>query len=166
VSDTVSSDREVCNSLLVFQYNTYLLIYILFYHFCIYLHMYTLFGQYNTYLLIYILFYHFYIYLHMYTLLGPSAPLVPPQQNLFWPLVLLFCWRENTGVDKKDKAFLLVWEKDSSTERFLVLLPHIRVLQPSLVHLCRKSSLHASPLPIVASASLRLQYSLLYTFKF
>jgi hypothetical protein len=68
-----------------------------------------------------------------------------------------------TWDNKKDIAFLLVWDKDSSTERFLELLPGTCVLQPKLVHLCQTSSLHSSPLPIVASASLRLLYSLFYS---
>jgi hypothetical protein len=41
------------------------------------------------------------------------------------------------------------------------LLPCTSVLQPTLVHLCQTSSLLPGPLPIVASASLRLLYSLL-----
>jgi hypothetical protein len=32
-------------------------------------------------------------------------------------------------------AFMLVWDKDSYTGRFLVLFPYIYVLQPQLVHL-------------------------------
>jgi hypothetical protein len=35
----------------------------------------------------------------------------------------------------KDIAFLLVWDKDSHTERFIVLLLCTCVLQPILVHL-------------------------------
>jgi hypothetical protein len=69
----------------------------------------------------------------------------------------LFYWREN----KKDIVFLLVWDKDSYTERFLALLPCTCVMQPTLVHLCQTSSLLSGPLPIVAWASLRLLYSLL-----
>jgi hypothetical protein len=63
---------------------------------------------------------------------------------------------------KKDIAFLLVWDKDSYTERFLELLPCTCLFNPHLVHLYQTSSLLASPLPILASASLRLLYSLLY----
>jgi hypothetical protein len=55
---------------------------------------------------------------------------------------------------------LLVWDKGSYTERFLVLLPCICVLQSTLVHLYHTSLLLPSPLPIVASANLRLLYSL------
>jgi hypothetical protein len=57
---------------------------------------------------------------------------------------------------------LIVWDKDSYTERFLVLLPCTSVLQPTLVHLCQTSSPLLGPLPIVASANLRLLYFLLY----
>jgi hypothetical protein len=52
---------------------------------------------------------------------------------------------------------------DSYTERFLVLLPCTSVLQPTLVHLYQTSSLIPGPLPVVAFASLRLLYSLLYS---
>jgi hypothetical protein len=44
-----------------------------------------------------------------------------------------------------------------------VLLPCIYVLQPKLVHLYQSSSLLPSPLPMLASASLRLLYSLLFS---
>jgi hypothetical protein len=44
-----------------------------------------------------------------------------------------------------------------------VLFPCIWVLQSKLVHLYQTSSLLPSPLPIVHSASLRLQYSFLYS---
>jgi hypothetical protein len=63
----------------------------------------------------------FYIYLHVYP--PPhSSSLSPPtipasEQNLFCPLVLQFCWREIIGNSKKDTVFLLVWDKDSYTER-------------------------------------------------
>jgi hypothetical protein len=60
-------------------------------------------------------------------------------------------------------VFLLVWGKDSYIERFLVLLPCTCVLQSTLVHLCRTCSLLPGPLPIVASASLRLLYLLHYS---
>jgi hypothetical protein len=53
---------------------------------------------------------------------------------------------------------LRVWNKNSYTERFLVLLPCTCVLQPTLVHLCQTSLLLLGPLPIVASASLKLLY--------
>jgi hypothetical protein len=42
------------------------------------------------------------------------------------------------------------------------LLPCTYVLQPALVHLYQTSSLLPSSLPIVASASLKLLYSLFY----
>jgi hypothetical protein len=43
------------------------------------------------------------------------------------------------------------------------LFPCTCVLQPILAHLYQTSSLLPSPLPTVASASLRLLYSLLYS---
>jgi hypothetical protein len=56
--------------------------------------------------------------------------------HLFWAEpVLQFCRRENMRDTKKDIAFLLVWDKDSYTERLLVLLPCTCVLQPGLIHL-------------------------------
>jgi hypothetical protein len=110
-------------------------------------------------------FYRFYIYLHVHTLFGPHTPLSHPPtctHNLIRPLILQFCWRENIG-DNKDIAFLLAWDKDSSTERFLVLLACTCVLWPIFVLLYQTPSLVPSSLPIVALASLRLFYSLLYS---
>jgi hypothetical protein len=60
-------------------------------------------------------------------------------------------------------AFLLIWDRDSYIGRFLVLFPCIYVLQPKLVHPYQFSSLLPSPLPIVASASLRSLCLLLYS---
>jgi hypothetical protein len=57
---------------------------------------------------------------------------------------------------------LLVWDKGSYIETFLLLLPCTCVLQSTLVHLYQTSSLLPGLLPIVASANLRLLYSLLY----
>jgi hypothetical protein len=76
-----------------------------------------------TYLFFFLSFfyYHLYIFLHVYTLLGPSPSFPCPntsRKTLFHSL-LWFCWRKNMGVNKKDIAFLLVWDKDSYTERFL-----------------------------------------------
>jgi hypothetical protein len=99
----------------------------------------------------------------VYTLFGPPPPPPTSWQSLFCPLVLWFCQRENIGDNKKDIVFILVWDKDSYTERFLVLLPCTCELQPTLVHFYQTSSLLPGPLPIVASASLRLLYFLLYS---
>jgi hypothetical protein len=60
-------------------------------------------------------------------------------------------------------VFLLVWDKDSYTERLLALLPRTCVLQPTLIHLYQTSSIFLSLLPIVAFASLKLLYLLLYS---
>jgi hypothetical protein len=57
-------------------------------------------------------------------------------------------------------VYLLIWDKDIYTGWFFVLFPCICVLEPTLVHLYQTSSLLPSPLPIVASASLRLLYFL------
>jgi hypothetical protein len=50
----------------------------------------------------------------------PSTPLAS-RQNLFLPL-LQFHWREDISNNKKDIAFLLVWDKGSYTERFLAFM--------------------------------------------
>jgi hypothetical protein len=60
--------------------------------------------------------------------------------------------------NKKDEAFLLVWDKDSYAERFLALLSCTSVLQPELIHLYQTSSLLPGHLPIVTSVVLRLLY--------
>jgi hypothetical protein len=70
---------------------------------------------------------------------------------------------EKTWDNKKCITFLLVWDKDSYTERFLALLPCTCVLQPELVHLYQTYSLLPSHLPMGTSVSLRLLYSLLYS---
>jgi hypothetical protein len=102
---------------------------------------------------------HFFIHLPLL----PTLPAHPPfWKNMFCPLVLWFCWRENIGDNKKDTEFLLVWDKDSYTERFLALFPCTYVLHSTLVHLCQTTSLLLGPLPILRCASLRLLSLLLY----
>jgi hypothetical protein len=64
---------------------------------------------------------------------------------------------------RKNILFLLVWDKNSNTEIFLVLLLHICILQSILVHFYHNSSLLSRLLPIVASVSFRLLFSLLYS---
>jgi hypothetical protein len=98
----------------------------------------------------------------VYIIWATSHPPPPLRQNLFYPLVLLFCWK-NTFKIKRKTAFSLIWGEDSYTGRFLVLFPCICVLQPIMVHLCETSSLLPSLLPIAASANLRLLYLLLYS---
>jgi hypothetical protein len=57
------------------------------------------------------------LYPPLHPLLTPSHhPPLTSGQNLFCPLVLQFCWRENVRDNKKGIAFLLVWDKDSYTE--------------------------------------------------
>jgi hypothetical protein len=82
-----------------------------------------------------------------------------PGKTCFPSFLILL--KRNIGDNKKDIAFLLVWDKDSNTERFLALLPYTCVLQPTMVHLCQTFSLLPGPFPIVASASLRWLYLLL-----
>jgi hypothetical protein len=84
----------------------------------------------------------------------------PPQtsiRNFSYLLFSNFLKRKHRD-NKKDIAFLLLWDKDSYTERCLLLLPCTCVLQPTLVHLYQTSSLLPSPLPTVASVILRLLY--------
>jgi hypothetical protein len=87
---------------------------------------------------------------------SPSSHPLTSRQNLFCPL-LQFCWREKYTIIRKT-AFLLVWHKDSDTEKFLALLPCTYVLQPELVHFYQTSSVLPGHIPIVISVSLRLLY--------
>jgi hypothetical protein len=84
----------------------------------------------------------------------------PSRKNLFHPLVLWFCWRENINYNKKNIAFLLV--EIRYTERFLLLLPCTCVLQPELINLYQTSSLLPGYLSIATSVSLSLLYLLFY----
>jgi hypothetical protein len=84
--------------------------------------------------------------------LGHLSPLLPHFQAE--PGILQFCWRENISDNKKDIAFLLVWDKDSYTERLHA-------------HVCYNAHwiIFATSWPpshMVTSASLRLLYLLLY----
>jgi hypothetical protein len=93
------------------------------------------------------------------------ATSLPPAsgRNLFHHLVLWLCRRKNIKDNKKNMVVLLVRDKESYTERFLALLPCTCVLQLTLVLLYQTSSLFPYPFPIVALASLRLLYLLLYS---
>jgi hypothetical protein len=104
--------------------------------------------------------FYFIVFIHMCIHCLGQLPSPSTKQNLFHPLVSNFI--EEKRDNEKDIAFLLVWDKDSYTKRFLVLLPCTCVLQSTLVHLYQTSSLLPSPLPLVAFASLRLLYLLLY----
>jgi hypothetical protein len=68
------------------------------------------------------------LYIVWATLALLLLPVPGSRLNLFCSLVLWFCWRDNIG-NNKDIAFLLVWDEDSYTERFLALLPCTCVLQ-------------------------------------
>jgi hypothetical protein len=88
----------------------------------------------------------------------PSSPTpLTSRQNLFCPF-LQFCWRVDISKNKKDILFLLVWDKDSYTERFLAFLLCTSVLQPEFIHLSQTSSLLLGHLPILTSVILRLLY--------
>jgi hypothetical protein len=50
-----------------------------------------------------------------------SLPYTPTSgHNLFFPL-LWFCWRENIGDNKKDRVFLLVWDRDIPSIAFMYM---------------------------------------------
>jgi hypothetical protein len=111
-------------------------------------------------------------FLHVHKLFGT---LHSPPHHLKAENVPPSCYsillKKNIKDNKKIMAFLLVWDKDCYTGRFFMLFPCIWVLKPKLVHLYQTSSLLPSPLPIMASASLRLLYLFLSvrkptTFKF
>jgi hypothetical protein len=80
------------------------------------------------------------------------------RQKLFCTPLLWFCRRKKIKGNKKNMAFLLIWDEHSYTERFLVLFPCMYVLQPKLVNLYQSSSLLPRPL-----SSLRLIYSFQYS---
>jgi hypothetical protein len=94
---------------------------------------------------------------------SPTLP-SPPGRTCSTLLSSDFVEEKHIKDDKKNIAFLLVWDKDSYIGRFLLLFPCTCVLQPQLIHLKQTSSLLPSPLPIVAIvASLRLLYLFLYS---
>jgi hypothetical protein len=102
---------------------------------------------------------HFCIYLHVYTLFVPP-PLFPPVP-LFcseaWGVVLQFCRRKNIKDNKKNMVFLLVWDKDSYTE-----IPSIASMLMCVTtqtgSFYQSSSLLPSPLPIAAWFCLEVQW--------
>jgi hypothetical protein len=56
---------------------------------------------------------HFWVISHACLSHPPFAPIsLASRQNLFCPFLQL-CWREDLSNNKKDIAFLLVWDKDS-----------------------------------------------------
>jgi hypothetical protein len=75
------------------------------------------------------------------TFLSPLPTPLTSRQSL-----LQFCWRADISNNKKDIAFLLIWGKDSYTERFLAVLPCTCVLQHKLIHFYQTSSLFPSHL--------------------
>jgi hypothetical protein len=125
--------------------------------------------QYNSFLkIIYLLFKFYFIVLHILTcayIIWATIHLPASGQKLFRPLVLSFCWRKNITVNKKNTAFLLVWDKDRYTGRFFVLFlckymcihtyvyTYIRMYVyictyiPKLVHLYQTCLLLPSPFP-------------------
>jgi hypothetical protein len=63
----------------------------------------------------------------------PVVPTLPLGQELFHPPVLWFCRREKRKGKKKNMTLLLIWDKDSYIENFLVIFPLIYVLYHQLV---------------------------------
>jgi hypothetical protein len=105
-----------------------------------------------------IIFFKFYfiVFTFIYMCTHYLGHLPPPTPGRTCSTLLFsdFVEEKNINDNKKTMAFCY-------TGRFLVLFPCIYVLQPTLVHLYQISSLLSSPLPIMASASLRLLYLLL-----
>jgi hypothetical protein len=123
---------------------------------------------------------HLFICAHIVWAIPTSCPhplllpltLLAFRQNLFCPL-LQFCWREDISNSKKDIVFLLVWDKDSCTERFLVLLPYTCVLQLKLAYLPDPFTTSQSPshsdlcrFKVTILATLQWAYQTLSSFWF
>jgi hypothetical protein len=96
----------------------------------------------------------------VYTLFVPPSPTPDCQAEPVPPSCSLILLKRKHKREWERHIIFLLWDEGSYTERFLALLPCTCVLQPTLVHLYQTSSLVPGPLPIVASASLRLLYSL------
>jgi hypothetical protein len=106
-----------------------------------------------------------FIYSYVHTLFGtflppcPQCPPTPPTPSLpgrGCSALFSNFDEEKTSNNKEDIEVLLVWDKDSYSERFLALLPCTCVLQPKLIHLCLTSSLLPSHLPILTSVSFKI----------
>jgi hypothetical protein len=118
------------------------------------------------------LFYFFFILLfsHLLTcvyIVWATSSLLPCYQaEPVPPSCSLILLKKNIRDNKKDIAFFssLRWRQlyREIPRQLYRLLPCICVWQCTLVHLYQTSLLLHSPIPIVASASLRLLYSLLY----
>jgi hypothetical protein len=91
----------------------------------------------------------FIIFTFTYMCIHCLCPLPPPLpssgQNLFYPL-LWFCWRDNIRDNKKDTAFLLVWDKDSSSEVPSIASRHLCIATHMVYHY-QTSLLLLGPLP-------------------
>jgi hypothetical protein len=85
------------------------------------------------------LFYCFHIYSHVIQLLGPTL-LSSLHPGRTCSTLSFSNFAEEKNIKDNKTAFLLVWDKDSYTERFLALLPCTCVLQPMLVHLYQTST--------------------------
>jgi hypothetical protein len=88
------------------------------------------FPLYNYILTLLLIFYFYFILLFLHLLTCIDIIWATPACPSFWAepipsLVLQFCWRENIKDNKKSIAFLLVWDKGSYTEAFLVLFPYM-----------------------------------------
>jgi hypothetical protein len=118
-------------------------------HFCIYIHVYTLFAPYSS---------SYPIPCHLLPPTGANHS--PPP----WTEPVPHNFEEKNIKDKtRNMTFLLVWDKDSYAGSFLELFPCICVLQPQLIHLFQSSLLLPSLLPMVTLASLKFLYLFLYS---
>jgi hypothetical protein len=79
-------------------------------------------------------FLHFYTCIYIictvFILLALSTSHLPPPSCTDPDPVLWFCRRKNIKGKKRNMTFLLVWNKDSYTGRFLVVPMHICVITP------------------------------------
>jgi hypothetical protein len=120
----------------------------------------ALWNHFSIFLILFLSFLHL---LTVYTLFGPPLPPHPPAPGRTCSTFLFSYFLEKIIKVNKNMASFVGWDKDSYTGRFHVLFPCICALQPKLVPLYQTSSLLPSPLPTVASDSLKLQYSFLYS---
>jgi hypothetical protein len=103
----------------------------------------------------------------------PHTPLIS-RQNMFCPFPQ-FCWKQDINNNKKNRTFLLVWDKDSYAKRFLALLRRTSVLQPEqidsslpdLFNTSRSPShIDLSSFKVTVLAPLQWRHQMLSSFRF
>jgi hypothetical protein len=102
---------------------------------------------------------HFCIYIHVYIfspcIIHPPIPSLPlsasnPCRTCSSLVVSDFCKRKCIRDKNRNLIFLLVWNKDNYTRRFIALFPYMYVIELQLIHFCQS---------MVAPDSLRFLYS-------